>query len=159
MRSEVSEVAGDVAAGRHVADVMLSFPRTHGPGTTLTEIRELFRDDHVHMALIVTIGGLLLTTIERTDLAVGLPPDTPARELGTLAGRTAGPANPLGVTTAALLRGRRRRLAIVDECGQLLGLLCLQKDGAGYCSDEGVQARQAERLAPRELPGRVALRA
>jgi len=102
------------------------------------------------MALIVTMGGVLLTTIERTDLPVGLPPDTPAGELGTLAGRTAGPASPLGPTTAGLLRGRRRRLAIVDECGQLLGLLCLKKDGTGYCSDDGVQARQAERLAPRE---------
>ena len=135
-----------MAAGRHVADVMLRFPRTHGPDTGLAEIRELFEDDHVHMALIVTRDGRLLTTIERPDLADALPDSGPAREVGTLAGRTAGPADPLAATTAALLRGRRRRLAVVGEYGQLLGLLCLSKDGTGYCSDDGVRARKT---APR----------
>ena len=41
----------------------------------------------------------------------------------------------------ALLRERRRRLAVVGEGGRLLGLLCLKKDGTGYCSDEGIWER------------------
>jgi len=31
--------------------------------------------------------------------------------------------------------------AVVDDRGILLGLLCLKKDGTGYCSDDGVQRR------------------
>jgi CBS-domain-containing membrane protein len=127
--------------GSRVADVMVRFPKTHGPGSTLEEIRAFFEDDHVHMALIVARDGSLVTTVERPDLAAALPGSTPARELGTLTGRTAGPADPLDAATGALRRARRRRLAVVDHSGRLLGLLCLQKDEAGYCSDEGIRER------------------
>jgi hypothetical protein len=61
--------------------------------------------------------------------------------LGTLIGRIAGPADPLAAATAALLRKGRRRLAVVDDSGRLLGLLCLKKDGTCYCSDESVHQR------------------
>jgi hypothetical protein len=55
-----------------------------------------------------------------------------ASELGTLAGRTAGPAQDLHAATAVLLRERRRLLAVIDDHGRLLGLLCLKKaQGAG----------------------------
>ena len=127
--------------GSRVADVMVRFPKTHGPGSTLEEIRAFFEDDHVHMALVVAGDGLLVTTIERPDLAAALPGSTPARELGTLTGRTAGPADPLDAATVALRQARRRRLAVVDDSGRLLGLLCLQKDEAGYCSDAGIRER------------------
>lgn len=113
----------------------------HGPGSRLAEIQAFFQDDHVHMALIVAMDGLLVTTIERRDLAAALPGATPAGELGTLTGRTAGPADPLDATTAALLRAQRRRLAVVDDSGRLVGLLCLKKDGTGYCCDEGIRER------------------
>jgi len=93
------------------------------------------------MALIVALDGRLVTTIERPDLAVALPDSRPARELGTLVGRTVAPADRLDAATAALLRERRRRLAVVGEGGRLLGLLCLKKDGTGYCSDEGIGER------------------
>lgn len=127
--------------GSRVADVMVRSPKLNGPGTRLEEIRALFEDDHVHMALIVAIDGRLVTTIERADLAAALPGSTPANELGTLVGRTAQPADPLDAATAALLRERRRRLAVVDDSGLLLGLLCLKEDGTGYCSDEGIRER------------------
>lgn len=132
--------------GTRVADVMVSSPKTHGPGSRLEEIRAFFHDDHVHMALIVALDGRLITTIERSDLAAAMPGCTPARELGTLAGRTAGPADALDAATAALLRERRRRLAVVDGSGLLLGLLCLKKDETGYCADEDIRER-AERGA------------
>jgi CBS domain-containing protein len=100
------------------------------------------------MALIVATDGRLVTTIERSDLAAAIPDSAPAGELGTLAGRTVRPTDPLDAATAAMLRERRRRLAVVDDSGLLLGLLCLKENGTGYCSDEGIrerayQARQA----------------
>jgi CBS-domain-containing membrane protein len=128
-----------------VADAMVRFPKTHGPGSVLDEMRALFADDHVHMALVVAADGRLITTIERHDVAVALPGSTPASALGTLDGRTAGPADLLEAAAAALLGGQRRRLAVIDDSGRLVGLLCLKKNGTGYCSDEGIRARASGR--------------
>lgn len=136
----------NASAGQRVADVMARFPKTHDPSSTLDEIRAFFDNDHVHMALIVTADRQLVTTIERPDLATARADASLAAGLGTLSGRTAGPADRLGTWTEVLLRERRRRLAVVDDSGRLLGLLCLKKDGTGLCSDEGIRARAAERL-------------
>lgn len=65
----------------------------------------------------------------------------PIARLGTLTGRAAGPADALVAATAMLLRQGRRPLAVIDDDGQLLGLLCLKKDGTGYCSDESIRER------------------
>jgi CBS-domain-containing membrane protein len=125
---------------------MVGCPKTHGPESGLEKIRAFFADDHLHMALIVAADGRLVTTIERPDLAAATSSSAPAAKLGTLIGRTAGPADPLAAATAALLREGRRRLAVVDDSGRLLGLLCLKKDGTGYCSDKGIRQR-AQRAA------------
>jgi hypothetical protein len=131
-------------AGLAAADAMVRFPKTLGPETGVNEIRLLFDDDHVHIALVVAADGRLITTIERTDLAAAVPSSTPVVELGTLVGRVVGPSCPLDAATAALVRQGRRRLAVVDRCGRLLGLLCLKRDGTGYCTDEGIRARADE---------------
>ena len=130
-----------VATEKRVADAMVTCPKTDGPESGLEKIRACFEDDHLHMALIVAPDGRLVTTIERPDLAAATSSSAPAARLGTLIGRTAGPADPLAAATAALLRAGRRRLAVVDDSGRLLGLLCLKKDGTGYCSDEGIRER------------------
>ncbi len=129
--------------GQFVADAMIRWPTTHGLDTGVNEIRAFFEDHHVHMALIVAPDLRLVTTIERPDLPARSPGLSPAAELGTLAGRTADPAEALDAVTAGLLRERRRRLAVVDARGRLLGLLCLKKDGSGYCSDDGIWQRRA----------------
>ena len=134
-------MARETAAERPVADAMVTCPKTHGPRSGLEKIRAFFEDDHVHVALVVAADGRLVTTIERSDLAAAIPSSAPVAKLGTLIGRTAGPADPLAATTAALLREGRRRLAVLDDSGRLLGLLCLKKDGTGYCSDEGISER------------------
>jgi hypothetical protein len=45
-------------------------------------------------------------------------------------------------------RHGRRRPAVVDDSGRLLGLLCLKKDGTDYCSDEGVRDRAQHATQP-----------
>jgi len=137
--------ASGTRAGRRVADAIVTHPKTHGPGSGLETIRAFFEDDHVHMALIVATDGRLVTTIERPDLTAATSGSAPVATLGTLSGRTAGPTDPLDAATATLLREGRRRLAVVDDSGRLLGLLCLKRDGTGYCSDEGI--RERSRLA------------
>jgi CBS-domain-containing membrane protein len=127
-----------------VASVMVTICKTHGPDTRLAEIRRLLDDDHVHMALIVAVDGRLLTTIERDDLSEAIPGSVPACHLGTIASRVIGPQQSLEYAMTALKRGRRRRLAVIDNSGRLLGLLCLKRHGDGFCSDEGVRQRAAE---------------
>ncbi len=128
-----------------IADVMVTCPKTHPPETALGEIRALFDDVHVHLALIVAPGERLVTTIERSDLLAAALGAITAGQLGTLTGRTARPDDDLESATAALARDGRRRLAVVDCSGRLLGLLCRKNSGAGYCSDEGIRQRAAER--------------
>ena len=137
---------------------MVRCPKTHGPESWLEKIRAFFEDDRLHMALIVAPDGRLVTTIERPDLAVATSAYAPVAKLGTLIERTAGPADPLGAATATLVREGRRRLAVVDDSGRLLGLLCLKKDGTGYCSDEGIRER-AQRCTGSARSGAITLRA
>jgi hypothetical protein len=132
---------------------MVTVPKLHGMDTPLEDIRSLFEDDQVHMALIVA-EGRLITTIERSDLVESFPGSTPASQVGTLVGRTVGPDRPLDEVTAALKRSGRRRLVVADGSGGLLGLLCLKRDGSGYCSDDGVRQRDAESRAANVEPAR-----
>ena len=131
-----------MAVRRRVADAMVTRPKTHGPETTVAKIRAVFEDDHVHMALIIATNGRLVTTIERPDLAA-LPHSDQVSEVGALAGRTVRASDDLAATTEVLLRDGRRRLAVVDDGGRLLGLLCLKRDRTGFCSDEGIRRRAA----------------
>ena len=130
-----------MTAGTPVTDVMLNHPKVHDVGSSVAQMRALFDDDHVHIALIVAADGRLISTVERSDLAAATARSGPVAGLGTLAGRTVGPSSPLDAATAALVREGRRRLAVVDHCGRLLGLLCQKRDGRGYCTDEGVRSR------------------
>lgn len=133
-----------IAARGRVADAMVTRPKTHAPESSVEEIRAFFDDEHVHMALVVGANGLLVTTIERADLTRGAPGAVSAAALGRLAGRTVHPEDPLDACAAALLRAGRRRLAVIDAAGTLLGLLCVKKDGTGCCSDADIRRRAAQ---------------
>lgn len=146
-QDDARDESPDLGMAFLVSDAMLTVPKTQAADVALDEIRELFRDDHVRIALIVTPGGRLVTTLERGDLLAAASSDGRAAELGTLAGRTVLPSDSLAGVTAALLRRHRRRLAVVDEDGRLVGLLCLKRDGTGFCSDAGVLARASEQRA------------
>ena len=135
------------ARGAVVADAMVTTPKRHPPEVTLDEIRALFEDDHVCLALVVAADGRLVTTIEREDLPTASSSSAPVPEIGTLVGRTARPFDSLALATARLRRQRRRRLAVVDDKGRLIGLVCLNRDSAGFCTDEGIRARERERHA------------
>lgn len=130
-----------------VADAMVRAPKLCGADTTVGGIRALFADDHVHAALVVS-GPTLLAVVERGDLHPALPPGLPAADAGTLQGRVVAPSAPLRATHDAMVRAGRRRLAVTDAAGALLGLLCLKRTGLGFCSDGDVQARAVERAAP-----------
>jgi hypothetical protein len=130
-----------------VAEAMLTTPTRHPLPATVREIREFFADEHVHAALIVNPSGYLTAVIERSDLAHGCADDAAAAQLGRLAGRVAPASANLMETRDAMMASGRRRTAVVDSSGRLLGLLCLKASQTGFCSDEDVRARRAANAA------------
>jgi CBS domain-containing protein len=126
---------------RTVAEAMLRTPVRHPLPATVGEIRDFFRDDHVHAALIVDPAGYLEAVVERDDIAGCQAFDAAAAPLGRLAGRTVLAGASLAEARRAMTATGRRRAAVISVDGGLLGLLCLKASRAGFCSDQDVRAR------------------
>ncbi len=137
-RSRSSERPAGPGGGT-VAAAALRRPKVLGAAATVGEARAALADDHVH-ALLVVDGGVLLAVVEREDLE-GLPDPTPAALVGRLAERTVAPDADLAATWAGMAAQGRRRLAVVDDRGLLVGLLCLKRSGRGFCTPADVAAR------------------
>ena len=113
------------------AEAMLTTPARHPLSATVGEIRDFFRDDHVHAALIVSPAGHLEAVVERDDIAAGQAPGAAAAPLGQLAGRTVPAGASLAAVHRAMTATGRRRAAVTSADGRLLGLLCLKASQAG----------------------------
>jgi CBS domain-containing protein len=106
-------------------------------------LRAFFADDHVHMALLVE-DGRLVGAVDRDDLAQELPDELPTWAVAPLEGRTISADTAVGDAFLAMGRFGRRRLAVVDHAGGLVGLLCLKASGGGFCSNADVAGRRRE---------------
>lgn len=140
MKREAATNPRSVSRGARVADAMLHSPKMLGPATTIGQAREFFGDEHVHAALIVD-RGRLLAVVEPLDLVGDLSASSTALTVGCLRGRVTTPDADLAAAWEEMASLGRRRLAVVDGCGNLLGLLCLKRSGLGFCSDTDVRAR------------------
>lgn len=136
-----SSVAG---VTRRVGEVMLQHPKVSDPRTTVGEARALLARAKVHTALVVDHEGRLLAVVEPADLE-GRADAEAAVDAGALAARTVHPDDELDDRWSQLRDQGRRRLAVVDDGGLLVGLLCLKRHGAGFCTDADVRAREVER--------------
>ncbi len=132
--------------GLTVADAMVRAPKVRPGTTTVAQARADLLDDHVHAVLVVR-DSVLVSVVESADLT-SAPPDALAAPAGRLGGRTVPPGTDLESVWRDLTVRRRRRVAVVDDRGRLLGLLCLKRSGRGFCTDDGVRARAAERGSP-----------
>jgi len=133
-----------------VADAMVTHPAIHPPWTTVGELRALFEDEHVHMALIV-LAGKLLGLVERADLAETAADWAPALSVARIGGRTVASETPLTEAREAMREAGRRRLAVTTDDSTLVGLLCLKATGRGFCSDDDVAARRQETRASGQI--------
>jgi CBS domain-containing protein len=138
----VDEVSGTAA------EAMLTTPVRHPLSATVGEIRDFFRDDHVHAALIVSPDGYLEAVVERDDIADCRALDTAAAPLGRLAGRTVPAGASLAEVHRTMTSTGRRRAAVTSADGRLLGLLCLKASRTGFCSDQDVRARALGKAGP-----------
>ncbi len=131
---------------RTAVEAMLTTPVRHPLSATVREIRDFFRDDHVHAALIVSPAGYLEAVVERDDIGDCQAPGAAAAPLGRLAGRTVAADASLAEVRRAMTVTGRRRVAVTSADGRLLGLLCLKASRTGFCSDQDVSARARGRL-------------
>jgi CBS-domain-containing membrane protein len=133
--------------GPDARSVMVTIPKTLAHSARVGDVWKVFEDDHVHMVLL-TEGGRLRGTLIRSDIPASAAADSPARPYAKLARRTVAPDTPVAHIKAMLASTGLRRLAVVGEGGDLLGLICLKRTGLGFCSDAGVLARRASREKP-----------
>jgi hypothetical protein len=136
-----------------VADAMLTAPARHPLAATVGEIRNFFRDDHVHCALIVSPAGYLAAVVEREDIAGGSHAcHAVAASLGRLAGRTVPAGAGLAEVQRVMSETGQRRAAVTSRDGRLLGLLCLKASRTGFCSDKDARARAGPGSRRRDQP-------
>lgn len=135
-------------SARTVADAMISTARVHSPDTTVAQLRAEFEDGHIH-AVVILSGRVLTAVVERADLPAATSDVRPAAAFGSLCDRMVAPDVDLEQTRRHMLRTGRRRLAVVGPDLAYRGLLCLKRDGSGFCSDADVLARAGERTQRR----------
>lgn len=120
---------------------MINYPKHVDSTITVGQAEELFTDEHVHMLLLVE-NQQLVGTLLRTDLDYEpLLRELPARSFSVLSGRWVSADHDAAELLTRMTSQRIRRLAVVDETLTLKGLLCLKRNGNGFCSDADVQAR------------------
>lgn len=127
-----------------VADVVVRLPKTMPVDTHVRDARVALRDGHVHL-LLLTDRGRLRGTLTRGDVPDDVDDLAMALPYAVLEGRTAHRDLPADQARLLLMSTGQRRLAVVDDQGVLLGLLCLQRMRTGFCRDADVQARAAAR--------------
>ncbi len=135
------EASRAVADPGTVGEVMVRRPKWSPADATIADVRALFVDNHVHMALLVR-QDRLMGTVLRADLDATTGPGEPALTLARLEGRTVTPESCLAPVRSRMIATGQRRLAVVDHDGRLLGLLCLKRAHHGFCSDRDVASRE-----------------
>jgi CBS domain-containing protein len=122
---------------------MVTVPKCLPGDASVDDARDLLRDDHVHLVLLVD-AGVLKGTLLRSDLPAESSPGA-ALPHARLRGRTVLSTAAAQAAMVEMVAGGQRRRAVVDDEGRLLGLLCLKASGRGFCRDADVAARAKER--------------
>lgn len=124
---------------------MLRHPSVHPAELTVGEARSLFATSAKLRVLLIVADGRLVSTVVREDISASADPASRVADAGTLAGRCVAADASLEATFDTMVRDGRRRLAVVEPDGRLLGLLCLKQSHSGFCTDEGVAAMRRSR--------------
>lgn len=122
-----------------VRDVMINHPKLVDAALTLSEAQHHFADEHVHMLLLVE-NSHFIGTLVRTDLRETAP-TFPAASFSVLRGRCVHNGAYADDVLKQMIRLRIRRLAVINDDRNLVGLLCLKRSGSGFCSDLDVSSR------------------
>jgi CBS domain-containing protein len=128
-----------------VGDAMLRRPTVHPAELTVREARSAFAASAKLRVLLLVRDDLLLSVVGREDLSESVDPQSAVADVGTLDGTCVAADAPLQATFDAMVRSGRRRLAVIEPDGTLVGLLCLKSSQSGFCTDAGVAAMRRSR--------------
>jgi len=109
---------------------MLRAPKTLAADATVAEVREQFENPKVQMVLLVDgekfAGAVTAIPVGAapTDLAHGYRDENP---------ETIEPEASAEDAFARATASPNRRVIVLDDEGNLLGLLCLKQDRTGFC--------------------------
>lgn len=95
--------------------------------------------------VLLTRGARLRGTVVRGDVPETATDGQMAMRFARLEGRTVSATAPSDAVLPWLVARAQRRLAVVDDRGLLVGLLCVKARGNGFCSDADVAARAERR--------------
>jgi CBS domain-containing protein len=114
-----------------VADVMLGNPKTIPSGTTVGEAREALSDHHVQMLLLVD-GTAFQGAV--TSIPDDADPGSLVSEYVDPTTETLAPTESAEVAYERTSLSPRRRVVVLGEDGDLLGLVCLNPALTGFCT-------------------------
>ena len=133
-------IGRDDAAGQLVRDVMVRRPKTVPVDASVAALREHFTNPRVQTALLAD-GGRFAGAIAPSELPDDAPPSAPARDYARLDVPTMTPDATMADALALLDRRGDYRLVVLDDDGTtLVGLLCLDRTRAGFCTYVPAQA-------------------
>ena len=118
-----------------VRDVMLRRPKTMPVDTKVAELRAHFENPRVRTALLADEGRFAgaIAPEELPDTAAGTEP---ARDYATADLPSVRPDASMADALALMERRGDNRLIVLDADGEtLVGLLCLDRAGTGFCVD------------------------
>ena len=119
-----------VAEGAVVADVMLRDPKTLPADATVGKVRELLERPSVQMVLLAD-GGVFAGAV--TALPAGAADDEPAADVADPSPPSLGPNESAATAFELAASLPHRRVVVLDEHRNLLGLLCLNAARTRFC--------------------------
>jgi CBS domain-containing protein len=135
-----TKVPREDAAAQLVRDVMVRRPKTLPADSTVADLRAHFENPRVRTALLAD-GGRFAGAIGPEELSSGAAGADPARAHARTDLPTVGPDATMADALALMERRGDHRLIVLDPDGEtLVGLLCLDRTGAGFCVDGRDQA-------------------
>jgi CBS domain-containing protein len=116
-------------AGPTVADVMLAAPRTYPASTPLGDAAAEFENPRVRL-LLVTDGDRYVGGVTREQVAAAeRDPERPIAEVAGGAVPQVAPGDTPAHALEVVEESGSNRIPVVDDDGNLLGLVCWNKQG------------------------------
>ena len=120
----------DHGDARSVADLMLKSPKTLTGDATVQEVRAVLANPRVQLVLLAdgrTFRGAVTEIPEDAD------PQAAALQFAQAEPELIAPGESAAVAFSRARQNPERRLIVIDEPETLLGLVCLNRAGTGFC--------------------------
>jgi hypothetical protein len=121
-----------------VADLMLRTPKTLPAEASVADVRVLLDSPRVQMVLLAD-GRRFRGAI--TELPEEADPDAAALPFAEPKPEALSPSDSAETAYDRAARNPHRRIIVLDEDETLLGLLCLNRGGTGFCGASRPQTR------------------